>query len=551
MDRPQTLFQQPGLAGAVATEAIEAGEIKNERPIMVVIGNPPYRGESSNKTEFAQALVAGYKVEPGGQEKLKERNPKWINDDYVKFIAFAQSLVARNGSGIVAMITNNGYLDNPTFRGMRWRLTQVFSEIFVLDLHGNSKKREVAPDGAKDQNVFDIQQGVAIFVGVLKQNKRALAMVKHAELWGTRSEKFEALAAEISWSDVKFGSRFNFVPLADAERAERYETGVSINELFPVSSVGVVTAADGVLVAFDKRSLEDQLRAAREGGDGSRINKRLSLHPIDMDSAGPFAYRPFDTRVVYYEPAVLERAREDVMRHFLAGPNVGLVAPRSIKEEPGVFITSSIIGHKLFGAYDINTVFPAYTYSQDGIRTPNLRHDSLKKLAANLSELPGVEIVFDYVYGVLHSPAYRKKYKELLKTGFPRVPVPADDAEFNRFVKNGNRLRELHLMTSPESHELITKFQIIGDNIVEKPRFDGNKVCINDKQFFEGVPEIAWDFYIGGYQPAQKWLKDRKGRRLSNGDIEHYQRIIAVLAKTELIMRAIDDERPSGATLDG
>ena len=205
MNFPQNLFQF-GLADAVAQEAIQAGEIKTERPIMIVIGNPPYSGESSNKTDFAMNLVAGYKFEPGGRAKLKERNPKWINDDYVKFIAFAEAMIKKNGAGIVAMITNHGYLNNPTFRGMRWRLLQTFDALYVLDLHGNHKKKEVAPDGSKDENVFEsIQQGVAIMIGVMTGSKARgqIGEVFHAEAWGSRRDKFALLNQGPEWSRVE------------------------------------------------------------------------------------------------------------------------------------------------------------------------------------------------------------------------------------------------------------------------------------------------------------------------------------------------------------
>jgi hypothetical protein len=538
---PQNLFQF-GLAEAVAEEAIQASAIKSETPIMVVIGNPPYSGESSNKTAFATALVAGFKVEPGGRTKLRERNSKWLNDDYVKFLALAESLIRRNGTGIMAMITNHGYLDNPTFRGMRWRLAQTFNKLYVLDLHGNSKKKETAPDGGTDENVFDIQQGVAIVFGVLaaKKARSELAQVFHADLWGTRAEKFSRLEGEMEWTPVTLnGEQLLFGP-DDAGDWDEYSKGIPVDSLFLLSNVGVVTAADKVLIARDPGTLESQLRNAQDGLGTGKVGERLRGHTIDMRNAQPMSYRPFDDRVVYYDPNVLERAREEVMQHFVRGPNVGLVVARMMKEDPGAFITQHIIGHKVFSAYDINSVFPLYLWHEDGTRTSNLDSGAVGKLTASLTEPYSPEDVLDYVYGVLHSPIYREQFAEFLKRDFPRVPVPVDDTEFQKFVGFGSQLRELHLMTSPVCDELITRYPVAGSDEVEKPRFDDGKVWINTQQYFGGVPEVAWSFFIGGYQPAQKWLKDRKGKKLSSNDIEHYQKIITVLARTDEIMHEMD-----------
>lgn len=564
---PQSLFHF-GLADAVAQEAIQAGEIKNERPIMVVIGNPPYAGVSSNETEFANALIDKYKVEPGGKVKLQERK-HWLNDDYVKFIAFAEEMIAKNGSGIVAMITNHGYLDNPTFRGMRWRLTQTFDSIYVLDLHGNAKKKEVAPDGGKDQNVFDIQQGVAIMFGVVtgEKKKSESARVMHAEAWGMRREKFEQLTRdEVEWSEIELAAPMNLFADKDLEGLAEYEIGPSVSELFPVNVTGIVTARDAVVIDIDNASLVGRIdrfkdlsitdEATRQwmfpgkkdgkylAGDSRGWQladaRRAVQGEVTSDFIQRISYRPFDDRFIYYSRNMVDWPRLDVMPHLANDENFGLVAPRLNKEHLGAFVTKHIIGHKLFVAYDINNVFPLYLYAEDGPRVPNLDPEQLRELTANLTKPPEPEDVLDYCYGVLHSPAYRDKYKEFLKTNFPRIPIAEHDAEWKHYVTHGHRLRELHLMNSAESQKLITKYPVAGTDEVETPRYEGGKVVINATQHFDGVPEVAWDFYIGGYQPARKWLKDRKGRKLTSDDIVHYQRIVAVLTLTDEIMRLVD-----------
>lgn len=544
MNIPQNLFQF-GLAEAVAQEALLAGEIKTERPIMLVIGNPPYSGESSNKTDFAMDLVAGYKFEPGGKQRLQERNPKWINDDYVKFIAFAEAMIKKNGAGIVAMITNHGYLDNPTFRGMRWRLTQTFDAIYVLDLHGNSKRKEVAPDGSKDENVFDIQQGVAIMFGVMtgSKDRGQTADVFYADAWGTRRDKFALLNRGLDWVPLKLDKTTYLFTHRDTSRWERYAPGVQVNHLFAVSSVGVVTSADEVLIGDNVLDLEQRLRKVQEGVGSAKIVDRLRNHVLDLSNAHPISYRPFDERVIYYDSSVLERSREKVMRHFLKHSNLGLIVARQAITDnwSHVQVTSHVADNRIhYSNKGIPIEIPLYLYHDDGSRTPNFNADELAKLTAKIDPDFSPEEILDYIYGVLHSWAYRERYKEFLKADFPRVPVPTDNVEFEKFAGFGKQLRELHLMTSPACDALITTYPVAGSDKVEKPRFEAGSVWINSEQYFGSVPEVAWNFVIGGYQPAQKWLRDRKGKTLGSEDIEHYQKIITVLSGTDEVMRQID-----------
>ena len=246
----------------LSNEAKSANAVKQHLPIMCVIGNPPYSGESVNKGEWISGLMDVYKKEPGGIDKLNERNPKWINDDYVKFIRFAEHMIRKNGEGVLGFITNHGYLDNPTFRGMRWHLLNTFSKIYVLDLHGNAKKKEVTPDGQPDKNVFDIQQGVAITIAVKKKTDAAtkpLAEVFHADLWGKRAEKYAALQKHTLTGNI-WQPLIHTAPLypfvrRDDEKGAAYRAGFSVQELMPVNSVGIVTARDALTIDMDKMTL--------------------------------------------------------------------------------------------------------------------------------------------------------------------------------------------------------------------------------------------------------------------------------------------------------
>jgi predicted helicase len=535
-----------GLAEAISKEAEEAAKIKTERPIMVIIGNPPYSGESSNKTEYAMRLVAKYKFEPGDKVKLQERNPKWINDDYVKFMAFAEDMIAKNGEGVVAMITNHSYLDNPTFRGMRWHLAKTFDKIFILDLHGNAKKKEAAPDGSKDENVFAIQQGVAIMIGIRTHKKIPTqpAEVFHAELYGKRKDKFEGLRNGPKWKQLALDKRMYYFTDRNVEGKEDYDQGISINDLFPVSSVGVVTAADNILINYEQNNLLKNIEQAKLASAKGKVYERVRNHEVSLQNIQPISYRPFDNRYIYYSTDILERARENVMQHFLKGKNIGLMVCRQQKTDG--FRHALVHNHIPESSYvsnktsEIGSSFPLFLYHDDGTRTPNFRPEKLKEFTKNLEAKYVPEDILDYIYAILHSPSYRNKYKEFLKADFPRVPVPANDKTLRQLASFGKKLRELHLMTLPEASQLIITFPITDDNEVEQVKYEAGKVHINATQYFGDVPEATWSLRIGGYQPAQKWLKDRKGRKLTNEDIEHYQKIIKVLAATNGLMYQVD-----------
>ena len=555
-----TLFASLGLAQSISEESRAAARIKNETPIMVVIGNPPYAGESSNK-EYTGHDV--YKVEPGTSQKLQERNSKWINDDYVKFIRFAESLIEKTGEGIVGMITAHGYLDNPTFRGMRYHLMETFSEIYVLDLHGNSNKKEKAPDGGKDENVFAIKQGVGILIGVRRKGKRSgsLAKVYRADCYGVKRMKFDCLnemeLGSMHWHELATKSPNHEWVARDEKAHKGYAAGFSLNELFPISSVGIVTSRDGFVIDMDKDTLTKRIQSFLASSSPQEALSKFGLkenlkwkaanalkHQYGEEHVMPMSYRPFDSRFIYYHDDFIERSRADVMRHFSHGDNIGLEICRQTTGDKWlhVFVTSKIVDDSYVSnkTRERGYVLPLYAYAEDGTRVSNLSRDIVKKVASLVGEEPAPEDIFDYIYAVLHSPNYREKYKEFLKIDFPRVPYPKDKERFNALAALGKQLRELHLLESPAVRTPITAYPEDGTSTIVKVRRDGDKVYINETQHFGGVPEDAWTFSIGGYQPAQKWLKDRVGRTLTSADIEHYQQIIVALAETHRLMDEID-----------
>lgn len=508
----------------LAQEANAASNIKKERPVMIVMGNPPYSVSSNNKGGWINSLLDDYK------KNLNERNIQPLSDDYIKFIRLAQYYVERNGEGVLAYICNNSFIDGLIHRQMRSELMRVFDKIYILDLHGNTRKKEIAPDGSKDENVFDIMQGVSINIFIKKSGKSKVpAEVRHFDLYGLREYKYEYLRthslASVNWSILNPQEPQLFFVPKDFGAIEEYENGFKIDELCSKGTMGIATGNDDELVSLDVSTTRD----------GYLLSK-------------PYYFRPFDIRYTIFDNTVLQRARYKIMSNY-NHKNLGLnVVKQSRGKGIETLVSENISCRHL--VTDLTFNFPLYLYPEPGSieteRRPNLDDKIWTAINTAVGHETTPEDIFDYIYGVLHSPAYREKYKEFLKVDFPRIPYPKNADEFEHFRACGNELRELHLMHSVPKSEVT--FDVIGDNKVEfirpVPNFDdgySNSIYINDTQYFAPVPTEAWNMYIGGYQPAQKWLKDRKDRVLTYDDITHYEQIIQVLMETARIMKSIDD----------
>jgi len=542
-----------GLAEAVTEESRLAAEVKSERPVMVVLGNPPYSGISSNETAFANRLVAKYKVEPGGETKLNERK-HWLNDDYVKFIAFAEDMIERNGSGVIAMVTNNGYLDGPTFRGMRWRLTQTFDRIDILDLHGNSLKRETAPNGGADQNVFDIKTGVAIIMATKYPTPtEEPCIVRRADLWGTRRSKFDALNADdVSWTDVSLGRRLDFTVTSDGESAD-YLGGVRVADLFHVISNAAASARDSLNFAFDRQTIVDRMEFIRDhteseirtefalGNDsttwtveGAKADVIANYSPQRIEQ---FMYRPFDLRYSFYTSTsngIYARPIVRTLGHIQNGV-YGLMVNRKVEQNrpwADVLVTDHKTQYHALSIKETNSIAPLYVFDAAGDKHSNLVPTQVDRLSVNLSQRPAPEELFAYIYAVLHSPTYRKTYELELKRDFPRVPIPGGDDQFDRLVVLGRQLIEAHLLKTKVGVPKVATYPVAGDDYLNTVRYFEDKVYINDTQHFGAVSEEVWNFTIGSFRPAQRWLTERAGRRLTLEDLKHYQRMIQSLADT-------------------
>jgi predicted helicase len=507
---------------------------------------------------------------------------------------FGQHFIEKNGEGILAFINPHGFLDNPTFRGMRWNLLKTYDTIHTIDLHGNSKKKEVSPDGSPDQNVFDIMQGVAINILVKtgKKKPNELGKVFHYDLYGKRDFKYNFLN-DNSLSTIKFEELPNKAPMyfmvqKDFELEEIYTKGFKINDLFNINNVGIVTSRDSFVINENKSIIENRIKTffklTKEellANYDLKENKTWKINEVKMiakeynlDDNLKILYRPFDSKYIYYNNAFIERSRTEVMQHFVKPNNLGLVIGRQgqvVGSMPWnvAFITNEITDFNLFYRGG-GMLFPLYilenknqqTLNGHSHRTPNLNPIIVTQIEKELNltftnekeDTPNTFApidILDYVYAILHSPKYRETYKEFLKIDFPHVPAPQDHVKFNQLTKLGSELRQIHLLEHPTVDNYITQYPEDGDNIITRKLTKNSigyeaktdthgKVWINENQYFDNVPLIAWEFYIGGYQPAQKWLKDRKDRELSFEDILHYQKIIVALSETDRIMKEID-----------
>jgi predicted helicase len=520
----------------LSDEAAEANGIKRDTPVMVVIGNPPYSVSSQNKGEWIQGLMDDYKKD------LHERNIQPLSDDYIKFIRYGQHFISKNRSGILAYISNNSFLDGLIHRQMRNSLLQCFDKIYILNLHGSSKKKEATPDGGKDENVFDIQVGVSVNIFIKTDNKEEdeLATVYHYGLYGGRESKYTFLLEHtlytITWKTLSVESPQYFFVEKDFSGKADYEKGFKIDELFPVNSSGVKTHDDTNLVGFSPFSENNQL----------------------------YNYRPFDIRHINYNLKKVVRHRFQVMQHFINGKNIGLIVARQcVSDWRYIFVNKTVADINLIataGALGGGTVFPLYLYpvsdelDHTAQRQPNLNMELVAEIANKTglrftAEKQEAENTFapidilDYIYAVLYSNNYRETYREFLKIDFPRVPYPENAEQFTALAALGATIRGIHLLETVNCSGGLAEYPIEGNNAVDKPEFRDAKVWINKQQYFDAVPPEVWDYYIGGYQPAQKWLKDRKGRSLTYDEIEHYQKMVSALHLTIETQARIDEVR--------
>ena len=566
----------------LAEEANLAQEVKDEN-ILVITGNPPYSGHSqtpsSETYERKHKKIKGktvsdvrdtwigklmrdyYKVDGGG---LGERTSKWLQDDYVKFIRFAQHKIDESGEGVVAIITNHAFLDNPTFRGMRQSLLGSFNRLYFLDLHGNSNQQERAPDGGRDENVFDIQQGVAVSIFV---KKAGLSRgVFHADMFGDRKSKYKQCEEQtfggIQWKKIKPAKPSYFFIRRDEKGAAKYEKFYSVREMFSAGPgifstgvSGIITARDSLCIHFTEKEVrkamrdfadlsipDSEIRRRFGVGDNSEWNlteQRIAAarEKIDETLVRPILYRPFDSRFIYYHDSIVLRRRYKTMSHLIAGDNLGLITCRrksSLGEWDGVFVTDKINeGHFRL---DVNYLFPLYRFDEEMggvVCRENFNPEFRKWIDRHYHKKYAPEKILGCIYALLHSPNYRRDYGEFLRMDFPRVPFPDSNKEFLRLANIGGKLMDTHLLRA----HCNGKIQLRGEgmsNRVDKVRYDedGERLYFNKEEYYAPISPEVFNFQIGGYRPLDKFLKSRKGRVLTAEELSTLEKAANAVAFT-------------------
>ena len=596
LEQPDEMQAPLPFAAFISDEANAALAVKTDKPILAIIGNPPYPEDSANpsrvsrKLTFIGELIEDYKQLDG--KTISDRNLKMLQADYVKFTRWAQWRIDRNGEGVIGYIVNNSFLDGPAFRGMRQSLMTSFNAIYILNLHGSIRRQEAVPNGQKDENVFDISQGVSILLCVKERDNPSPAKVYHTDMWGSREEKYRTLSEtdvqSTEWYELQPKSPlYLFVPQETNYSAE-YESGWKITDIFQASSIGIVTARDKLTIHQTAEAIRETvtdfvslpIEEARERYNLGRDSRDWQVHLAQSDlrnhpkadqHIAPIHYRPFDTRWTYYTGQSRGfhcMPRPTNMPHLLS-ENFALCVCRIVKSPiwQHVLITDKITDN----CYISNTtsesshVFPLYLYPNSegllGSTEPELNFKPAFLTA--LSEALGLpqtapfglpedvtpEEILAYIYAVLYSPTYRERYYEFLKYDFPRIPLPQEIDYFRKLAVLGQELIELHLLKNVSRPEVaptergtqpIHRFEGEGDGVVSKPRYEEGKVWINTTQHFTNVPADVWEYEIGAYQVCDKWLKDRRGEALSHAEVRLYPMILVSITETLRVMEAIE-----------
>lgn len=582
----EPISPQPNYLLPELSHETEAAQAVKQKPILVITGNPPYSGHSRNNGPVATASVEAYRKDH--PELSKPGQGKWLQDDYVKFIRFAQAKMDAVDEGVVGIITNHSFLDNPTFKGMRASLMESFDQLYFIDLHGNAKKKERAPDGSKDENVFDIEQGVAISLMV---KRPGLAKgVWRADWWGDRQAKYDRAAHETFSPDllepVEVVKPLSLFTRRDVVAERGYAELWSVADIFGRNgdpAPGIVTTHDEFAISFTPEEAvekverllatktEDEARAlfrlcSQEQWSYERAKTELPL--IDLrGSAVRLSYAPFDDRWTIWDQNVAVHRRLRVSEH-LSTYNIALLSLKRLeagRDWHHAFVADEIVGHHSLSSKEINYVFPLYLYpmldkeavSKKAVRDlyaeqdPFAGHDRIENITpkfrtwlnARYGILPTPEQVFGYVYAVLNTPTYRTAYADFLRTDFPRIPFPDARADFEALADLGWRLSETQLMRRTQRDAPNGRYLGKGDNVVDRPRWSEAErtLWINATQGFAGVSAEVWAFTVGGYQVLDKYLKSRRGRTLSLDEIEHVEKVVGVLGSTIRQMELIDE----------
>lgn len=566
----------------------QQAQLTKEKPIFVITGNPPYNGRSTNQYDKVKDYYYCEVDDRGNPKSINEKNPKWIQDDYMKFIRFAQDKIDKETQGVIAIITNHGFLDNITFRGMRWSLLNSFDKIYLLDLHGNIKKKEKSPDGSKDENVFDIKQGVSISLFIKTKSKSAptnspQTQVYHYDLFGTRSFKYDFLSSNslntIAWNQINPSSPYYLFTPQDEELERKYNKGISIKDIFMLTSTGICTQRDEVTIQnkkekiknliddflnFDEDFLRQKYQIKKDGRDW-RLSSAISSARKKNGTFSTIAYRPFDFYWTYYNGesrAFMAYPRNEVMEHFISRNNLGLICNRTValNSFQHAFIANTLADLHILETASANPyVFPLYLYPTERSKKflakyfkslgglfegfeedPFEGKEKVENLTPSFREFINdhyschftPEEILGYIYAILFHKTYRTKYFQSLKKDFPKIPFSCSKDTFLALSTLGQSLYTLHLLQD-EDLPSVGEPKILDrknqNKVIDKPKYSQNKLFVNSNLYFDEVSSEVWEYTIGGYQVLDKYLKSHKGEEI---DYEYFQKIIAILHKS-------------------
>ncbi len=582
---PMNKQQKIPMLPALSKEISDAQKVK-DNPVLVVTGNPPYSKKSKNTGYWITELLKGHDTSDNQQKKNKTEQPNyfmidgerlkerqnWLRDDYVKFIRFAQWKMHNVENGVIGIITNHTFLDNITFRGMRQSLLNSFDQLYFLDLHGSAKREENVPQGMKNENVFDIEQGVCISFFVKKKGLEK--KVYHADMWGSRIEKyqqcFDNTIESIDWEEIKPKTpNYFFIP-QNGKFKEKYDSFMSVKDIFKSFSLGLMTGNDKKTIHFEKKDLVRVLDIIKNNNiekikeefniekeivtwKVSNVKKDISNNYKNSDKIKKVHYRLFDKRYTFMSEksaGFISRGR-NINKHMLQN-NIALLLPRQISRKTfqHVFCSDTITDMCCFSTETkgSNQVFPLYLYYKDikeGKRVTTKETNFTKEFAKFIKEKYQTnfkpEQILGYMYAILHSETYREKYIEELKIDFARIPFVKSTEEFIKLSNLGTKLVNAHLLKNiPDKN--IGEFIGESENIIEKISYNEKtqRISINKNQYFEKVSSDIFEFKIGGYQPVEKYLKSRKERILTIDEIETVENIIKVIDFTIEIMYEIE-----------
>lgn len=539
---------------ALAHEAAAVNHVKSECTFTVVLGNPPYAKNSANRSPSAESLVQPYKDAVAG-----ETNVQPLSDDYVKFMAFAERLLEGH-SGVLGMITNRSYIAGLIHRGMRAQLIAANDRVDIVDLHGDCNVGEAVPLGAANENVFDITQGVAISFLARRTGEPGGARVRHSEIWGTRPEKYAQLRESdgLSWCVLLPEQPYWFYVPSVVTREDGWP---GIDEIFNVRGMGIKTRRDGFLIAFSRKELAARMQSLADADDPEEVRDSLGVRDNEQWSLArmrdlirregvesrifPIQYRPFDERYIWYHPQAIERgdSRWPVMQHLLGGRLCLLSSRQTVSPQfSSAFVVRGLSEMKTAESTRGSYAFPLRLESGTSLLDSG---DRLNYQEDRLEGLPSAQAPEDflaYMYAILHSCEYRRRYARLLSIEFPKIPLRASESLCSSLCTVGRELMGLHLMETVPSDEGLT-------SVIGSPPFYVEKIALVDETVWldsartygvVGISLDVWDFQVGGYAVCQKWLKERKGRELSADDVEHLQRVAASLTATIRLMREVD-----------